>query len=171
MNINDKTSPNQMRILMKRIRTGNYVVSENKETTKHELSMRDMLKITRTRSINEDVEDQEAVEPENKKTVQDQAQEEQKLTARLGDNVDIKFSDLVVTDKYVFFGGTVNNEFIFTYKVPNNEETDGVQFNYFNSFNPDDEENKKIIKEIENYYNEFAAYWMRNAIQKFDNRM
>jgi len=52
--INSKTSPNQMRVFMKRMRTGNFVVSENKDNTKHELSMRDMLKITR--KLNEDVE-------------------------------------------------------------------------------------------------------------------
>ena len=34
--INDKTSPNQMRIFMKRIREGKYV-PQMKGTTKHEL--------------------------------------------------------------------------------------------------------------------------------------
>ena len=52
--LNSKSSPIQMRVLMKRMREGS--VSENQTTPKKNLSMRDMLKITRT--INERVEQQ-----------------------------------------------------------------------------------------------------------------
>ena len=79
--INDKTSPNQMRIFMKRIREGKYV-PQMKGTTKHELTMRDMLKITR--KLNEDVEEPENTEGQkstevSKKTVYDQGEEEEKF--------------------------------------------------------------------------------------------
>ena len=50
--INDKTSPNQMRVLIKRMRDRNYNVSESQEP-KGDLTMRDMLKITRR--LNEDI--------------------------------------------------------------------------------------------------------------------
>ena len=166
--MNNKTTPNQMRVLLHRMR-GEAYVSESKGTTKHELSMRDMLKITRM--LNEDIEGEVNTKPVNKKTAQDQADEEEKLTARLGDDVGIEFTELVVTDKYVFFGGTVNGEIQFVFRVTKDKETSGVQFNYLDDFNPDDEQNELIKKEIEQYFNEFYEYWMRNAIQKFDNEV
>ena len=166
--MNNKTTPNQMRVLLRRMR-GEAYVSESKGTTKHEPSMRDMLKITRM--LNEDIEGEVNTKPVNKKTAQDQADEEEKLTARLGDDVGIEFTELVVTDKYVFFGGTVNGEIQFVFRVTKDKETSGVQFNYLDDFNPDDEQNELIKKEIEQYFNEFYEYWMRNAIQKFDNEV
>jgi len=165
--MNNKSTPDQMRILMKRMRGVPYV-SENKGTTKHELSVRDMLKITR--SLNEDFQpDAENTEPVNKKTDQDQANEEKKIYDRLGEGVNIEFTDLIVTDKYVFFGGEVNGVMIFTFKVTGNKEDSGAKFNYLEGFNPDDEENKRIKDELELYYNDFEEYWMSNAIQKIDN--
>ena len=77
--INNKTSPNQMRVFLKRMRDGKYEVSESQDNKK-ELTMRDMLKITRTRKLNEDVEGEENQDPnKNKKTIYDQANEEEKF--------------------------------------------------------------------------------------------
>ena len=80
--MNNKTKMNETKFLLCKMR-GEPYVSESKGTTKHELSVRDMLKITR--KLNEDIQpetdqsetDQE--KPVNKKNVQDQANEEKKF--------------------------------------------------------------------------------------------
>ena len=178
-NINDKTSPNQMRILMKRMRDGKYVANEG--TTKHELSMRDLLKITRTRKLDEDVmpssnpsdnvpsdsNDEEKSEPNaNKKTVYDQAKEEEKFRNYFNDmNVDIKFIDLKVTDNLIFWGGTIDGVIQFVYKVTPDEKTTGIEFNYLPDFTADNPDNDLIIEKIESYFDIFYKYWRNNVLQ------
>ena len=101
--MNNKTAPNQMRILLKRMRDNNYVVDESQENLKKDLSMRDMLKITRT--LNEQEDDEKKLL--NKKTVYDQSWEEEKFRNFFNDiNVSIKFIDLEVYDNLIFWGGT-----------------------------------------------------------------
>jgi hypothetical protein len=181
-NINSKNSPNQMRTLMKRIREGKYTPN-TQETTKHELSMRDMLKITRNPlKLNEDVmpsnnpQDNvpttDADSPEgqeksnNKKTVYDQANEEEKFRKYFNDmNVDIKFIDLDVYDNLIFWGGTIDGVIQFVYKVTPDEKTTGIEFNYLPDFTADNPDNDLIIKKIESYFDTFYKYWRNNILQ------
>lgn len=173
--INSKTSPNQMRILLKRMRTGNYV-SESKEklfddkngTIKHELSMRDLLKITRTRRLNEQTEEEDDKKKAlNKKTVYDQSNEEEKFRNFFDDmNINIKFIDLEVYDNLVFWGGTIDGVIQFIYKVTPDKKTSGVEFNYLEDFSEDNPDNDEIIKRIENYYETFSKYWRNNMPEK-----
>jgi hypothetical protein len=168
-NINNKTSPNQMRIFMKRIREGRYTPNAYKETTKHELSMRDLLKITRTRKLNEDVEGEDDTDKkaQNKKTVYDQSNEEEKFRNFFNDmNVNIKFIDLEIYDNLVFWGGTVDGVIQFIYKVTPDEKTSGVEFNYLEDFSEDNPDNDKIVKKIESYYDSFYKYWRNNILEK-----
>jgi len=156
--MNDKSTPNQMRVLIKRMRTGNFV-TETKDTTKHELSMRDMLKITR--KLNE----QEEIASANKETVYDQAQEEEKFRNYFRDmNVNIKFIDLEIRNDLVFWGGTIDGVIQFVYKVTADEKTSGVEFNYLEDFSPDNPNNELIAKIIKEYYNIFKKYWRENII-------
>ncbi len=62
--INSKSSPNQMRILMGRMRTGNgnYGINETTGEKKKEMSVRDMLKITR--NLSEQMEDTQTIDAE-----------------------------------------------------------------------------------------------------------
>lgn len=170
-NINDKTSPNQMRVFMKRMRDGKYVVSESQESKK-DLTMRDMLKITR--KLNEDVEgeesgaeDEEKRDPNtNKKTVYDQTQEEEKFRNYFNDmNVDIKFIDLDVYDNLIFWGGTIDGVIQFVYKVTPDEKTTGIEFNYLPDFTADNPDNDLIIKKITSYFDIFYKYWRNNILQ------
>jgi hypothetical protein len=165
-NINDKTSPDQMRILMKRMRTGSdgkCGVSETPEVKKV-LSIKDMLKITR--KLNEDV-DGEAEKPVNKETVYDQPEEEAKFQNFFNDMpVSVKFIDLEVNNNLVFWGGTVNGIIQFIYKVTPDEATSGVEFNYLDDFSPDNPDNDLIIKMIESYYDTFYKYWRNNMLQQ-----
>ena len=169
--MNNKTNPNDMRILLRRMR-GEAYVNENKGTTKHELSIREMLKITR--KLNEDVQP-EVAEPEidqekpvNKKTAQDQATEEQKFkdSFSTGYDINVDFIELEVTDKYVFWGGTINGLIQFVFKVTPDENTSGVEFNYLEGYNEDDPKNDEIIKRVESYYDVFYEYWIDSVIQK-----
>lgn len=190
-NINDKTSPNQMRILMKRMRDmRNNVVENNvneiQDIPKKDLSMRDMLKLTRNRKVNineQDVssnnptdntpvnstipDDKEGTKQINKKTVYDQAKEEEKFRNYFNDmNVDIKFIDLDIYDNLIFWGGTIDGVIQFVYKVTPDEKTTGIEFNYLPDFTADNPDNDLIIKKIESYFDIFYKYWRNNVLQQ-----
>jgi hypothetical protein len=117
-------------------------------------SMRDLLKITR--NLNE---------RENKETVFDQKNEEEKLRDFFKDmNINFNFINLKVFDDLVFWGGTVDGVIQFIYKVTPNEQTSGVEFNYLKDFSPDNPENDEIINRLEEYYNTFYSFWNKNVI-------
>lgn len=161
--INSKSAPNQMRILLKRMHVGSEGnwQSESVEKKKKILSMRDMLKITRT--LNEDSVEKTM----NKRTVYDQPEEEQKFLNIFRDlNVNIKFIDLEIYDSLVFWGGTIDGMIQFIYRVTPDESTSGVEFNYLEDFTPDNPENVEIVKRIEGYYDTFFKYWQNNIIQQ-----
>ena len=154
-NINNKSTSNQMRIFMKRMRNG-YNLNENDSKN---LSMRDMLKITRM--LNEDNDESKI----NKKTVYDQKNEEEKFLNFFRDmNVSIKFSDLVIYDNLIFWGGTIDGIIQFIYKVTPDDATSGVEFNYLEDFTPDNPENDEIISRVESYYDTFYKYWRNNML-------
>lgn len=156
--INNKTTPNQMRVLMKRMHDGKFTVSEN-INPKKDLNMHDMLKIMR--SINENLES----DGENKKTVYDQNDEEEKLRNFFSDmTVSIKLVDLGVYEDLVFWGGTVNGIIRFVYTVTDDENTSGVEFDYLDEFSPDNPENDEIIDRLEIYFNTFYKYWRDNIV-------
>jgi len=159
--INSKTSPIQMRVMMKRVRDGRFTANESKEPAK-DLNVRDMLKITR--DINEGVVSLRE-ETENKKTVYDQSMEEEKFRNFFNDlNVSIKLIDLEVYDNLVFWGGTIDGVIQFIYKVTPDESTSGVEFNYLEDFSPDNPENEEITGRIESYFDTFYKYWRDNVM-------
>lgn len=157
----DKTAPNQMRILLKRMRGESYnpeTKSENRPNK--EMSMRDML--GKTRILNEDQEEKQ----KNKETVYDQPREEEKFLKNFHDiPVSVKFRDLEIFDNLVFWGGTIDGVIQFAYKITPDEATSGVEFNYLDDFSPDNPENEIIIERIENYYESFEKYWRNNLLQ------
>lgn len=160
-NINDKSTPNQMRVLMKRVREGGYVTNETKTHSK-DLTIRDMLKITR--DINEGVVTLNE-ETKNMESVFDQKIEEKKFRDYFDDlNVSIKLIDLEVYDNLIFWGGTIDGVIQFVYKVTPTEDTSGVEFNYLQDFSPDNPENEEITSRIETYFNNFYKYWRDNVI-------
>jgi len=166
--MNDKTTPNQMRILLRRMRGEEFNVNEsNKIVPKKNLNMRDMLKITR--SLNEvEMAGSEIGQEQsaNRKTAYDQSTEEEKFKNYFRDmNVNIKFIDLEVRDNLIFWGGTVDGIIQFVYKVTPDEKTSGVEFNYLDDFSPDNPDNDEIIKKIESYYDLFYKYWRNNMLQ------
>jgi hypothetical protein len=171
--INKKTSPNQMRILMGRIRTGdgNYGINETTGEKKKEMSVRDMLKITR--KLHEEVADTQTVDVEdkkkaiNKETAFDQKNEEQKLVNYFGGDVSFEFKDLEVYDDWVLWSGIVNSVIQFLFVVTRDEITSRVEFNYLQGFSPDNPNNDEIIEKLKAYYDtSFSKYWRNNLIQQ-----
>ncbi len=163
--MNDKSTPNQMRILLRRMRGEEFVVNEETQKPKKDLTMRDMLKITR--KLNEEIEVGDKKKAVNKKTAYDQEIEEEKVRNFFDDmNVNIKFQDLQVYDNLVFWGGTVDGVIQFVYKVTPDERTSGVEFNYLEDFSPDNPDNDAIVSKLETYYDTFYKYWRDNVIQK-----
>jgi len=156
-----------MRILMRRMRDGkNTTIGELTESLpKKELSMRNLLKITR--KLNEDFENttQEPKVRVNKKNVFDQTREEDKFNAFFSnDSVNIKFIELEIYDDLVFWGGTIDGTIQFIYRVTPDEATSGVEFNYLPEFNPENPENQVIIDKVKSYYDSFYKYWRDNAL-------
>jgi hypothetical protein len=159
---NDKPSPNQMRILLRRMRGEKYVAESKKESEKN-LNMRDMLKITR--KLNE--QDERTQDVQNKKTVFDQQAEENKFKNFFKDlNVNVKFDELKVFDNLVFWGGIIDGIIVFTYSVTPDERTSKVTFDYLPDFSPDNPENDEIIKRVKAYYDTFYEYWKDNVVQQ-----
>ena len=161
-NINDKSSPIQMREMMKRVRQGGFTANESTEPKK-EMSVRDMLKITR--NIHEGKVVLNENQGENKKTAYDQGIEEEKFRNFFNDmNVSIKLIDLGVYEDLVFWGGTIDGVIQFVYKVTPDESTSGVEFNYLEDFSPDNPENEEITGRVESYFDTFYKYWRDNVM-------
>ena len=154
----EKSSQMNMRELLGIMRNGYRKVNE---VTKKDLSVRDMLKITRR------LHEENEMKPSNLKNVYDQPQEEQKFLDYFRDiPVNVKFIPLEVYENLVFWGGTVDGIIQFIYKVTPDEDTSGVEYNYLEDFSPDNPENDEIIKRIDAYYETFYKYWQENVLQK-----
>jgi hypothetical protein len=148
--INDMTSPNQMRVFLRKMRMGEDVRIDRVE----DKPMRELLGISR--KLNED----------DKKTIYDQSVEEEKFLNNFKDlNVNVKFEELEVFDNLVFWGGTVDGIIQFTYAVTTDEATSHTEFDYLPDFSEDNPDNLEIISRIEGYYNSFFKYWQENVIQ------
>ena len=103
----------------------------------------------------------------NKITKYDQDREEQKFLDFFRNlNVVVDFIDLEVYDDLIFWGGTVDGNVQFIYKVTHNEKSSGVEFNYLDDFNPQNPGNNQLIEMIEAYYDIFYKYWRDNLIQQ-----
>jgi len=153
--INTKNSPNQMRILINRIREGNYIDESNEIVPNY--SMRDMLKITRklNESDNNDSDIDLAI-PVEEKALRNEFlnvfDKSMKVSVKLRNKIEL-------TKDMGYWGGTINGVIQFVYIATNDEDTSGVKFNYLDGFSPDNPENDEIIKKVESFYNRFYNYW------------
>lgn len=157
-----KTTPNEMRDLLKIMR-GKLFESNilNKNSGYSEMTMRDMLKITRNLNENEE----EKKDLSNKVTIRDVSFVEESIKSSF-ENSDLniyfifpKENDphyLYVDDVFVYWGATINNILMFTYTINLNDNADtGVKYKYIEEGkvleNSDDYE--KIVKKVEEFYN------------------
>jgi len=138
-----------------------FIVSERMDISSRELLKR-MRKLNEVDDENNDNEDLGA----NVKTDLDQSEEEKKFRQYFDDlQVDIDFAGLDVYEKGVFFGGTIDSQIQFSYKVSDIETNSGYDINYLQDFDPNQEDNAEVIKRIESYYNIFYKYWRDNVLQ------
>lgn len=135
---------------------------------KPEKNIRHYLNIMR--NLNEDSPTKKG---ENKITRFDQDQEEEKFKSYINkDDAVIEFIDLEVYDNLVLWGGTINDNFKFFYRVTPNKDTSTFEFKYLDGFDPlgnEAEESDEYVKEqmelfnaVRNYYDKFAKYWREN---------
>lgn len=97
----------------------------------------------------------------------DMKQEEKKMQDFFSDlNVHVKFKYLDVFSDSVFVAGSINDEVQFTFTVTPEEEDNGVDIDYLESFNSEDEENQRVLDKIEAYYSTFYKYWEDNVLTK-----
>jgi hypothetical protein len=124
------------------------------------------------RKLNEVDEDNNSQEDnedlgDNMKTDLDVQEEEKKFTEYFDDlNVDIDFASLDIYEKGIFFGGIIDKQIQFVYKVSDSEANSGYDINYLEDFVPNQEDNAEVIKRIESYYDIFYKYWRDNILQK-----
>ena len=135
---------------------------------KYDLSSRELLK--RMRKLNEIDDENNNTDDEdlgdNLKTDLDQSEEEKKFREYFDDlQVDIDFAGLDVYKKGIFFGGIIDKQIQFVYKISDNEANSGYDINYLEDFDPNQEDNAEVIKRIESYYNTFYKYWRDNVLQ------
>ena len=163
--INKKSTPDQMRVLLKRMREGKYDANEPQEQPKKNLGVRDMLKITRRLHEEEEIEKRNA---SNLKNVYDQPAEEKKFMDYFNDiNISVKFKPLDVYENLVLWDGVVDGIIEFIYSVTPYDDTSKVTFDYLEGYSPDNPKTAEIIERIKTYYEYvFKPYWLENVIQK-----
>ena len=130
----------------------------NKEVK--DLSVRDMLKLTRNHNANKKKDDskiQQKISPTEEKEEQDKFENYFK-----DNNVVVEFESMEVYPYSVFWGGTIDGQIQWVYKVTPDEVTSGVDVNVLEGFQKNDPENEEIIKKLETYYDTFYKYWRDN---------
>ena len=168
---------NDMRSLLGKMRKLNnpnkvqeYTAMGKKNTgVKKEMNMRDMLKITRKKTLNEAA----IKEPV---TSIDKKEEEEKLRNYFNNEVNINFDELVLYNNAVWFGGVINNvlKWVFTVGVDENLNNIEIELLENPTEKTDDVNNVSSVDSIDTiaeklkayYNNEFKPYWIQNHLQK-----
>jgi hypothetical protein len=150
------SSPNEMRKYMAVMRG-----EKPHETTKKDLSMRDLLAITRNLNENTSI---------NQATDIDQKEEEKKMNDFFSDlNVTINYEPLEVYHDKVFFAGVIDGQLAFAFRVTPEEKTSGPDYEATDSFEMNDPDNEKVVKKLEAYYDDFYKYWRDNEFLTDEN--
>ena len=141
-----------MKVLINRVKTNNYIPKQNlKENKPKNLSMRDMLKITR--SLNETF---------NILPIDQATHEKGIKTALNGLKAIPTFNKIELVGDSIFWSGMINDMIAFVYKISSDGSKDGVEFDYDEKLNVGTPETDEIIKAIEDYYNTFFEYYQNN---------
>lgn len=170
---------NDPRALLAKMRNGNHI-QETTMNVEKQPTTQDFVK--KMRKLNEELEEPERV---SLLTPEDQPREEENLNNELeGLNVLTAYIPLEVYNDYVYWGGVVDNDIKFTYRVPPLPGQKGVTFKFKKKTDelpvetgvdsPDAEtvatnndENQEITDIIKDYYErEFFPYWSTNILQR-----
>jgi hypothetical protein len=80
-------------------------------------------------------------------------------------NVSFEYEPFMIVNGGVIWGGTMDGQIQWVYKVTEDDQTSGVEMNFSPDFNPDEGDNKKIVDLIESYYHQFYKYWRDNELE------
>ena len=158
----------------------NFDNKPNTDKPKKEMTMRDMLAITRKKNIHEadmqqvDVTNDGEVDAnfidtsvDSKKTSFDQNSEEEKFRQAIKTfNVDAQFEPIEILDYSVVWNGTIDNQFQWSFLVTPDESVNGAKFNYSENFDENEPDNQELIDTIRSYYDDFYKYWRDNELEK-----
>lgn len=157
------STPIEMRKYLAYMRSGTPIISAKDkvdETKNNDMTMRDMLGKMRKIKDKPLLNLNEGDVSSNQATGIDQSEEESKIRKYFyTNNVTIEFQPLEIFPTGVIFGGTIDGQIQFVYKVTHEEATSGVEVNYLEGFDAQDPENEEVIKKVEDYYNVFYKYW------------
>jgi len=172
--------------MLRRMRNLQKGIIENfeekpKNQPKKEMSIRDMLAITRSKptmnesdnthlDINKDgVTDVNLIDTgvDSKKTAFDQTAEENKFRDAIKDfNVDVDFKPIEILDNSVVWNGTIDNQIQWSFLVTPDENLNGAKFNFAKNFDDTEPDNQKLIDAIRAYYDDFYKYWRDNEVEQ-----
>jgi hypothetical protein len=158
---------NDMRYSLRIMRNLNNGIIESKEPLNEtpkdrHMTMRGML--GKMRKLKEDTNNGLG---QKKTTPFDEKREEEKFLNYFNNNqINVEFIPIEIYDNRVFWGGTIDGQLQFVYKVTPNENTSGYELNYLEGFDKNNPENDDVVKKIQNYYDDFYKYWRDNVIQK-----
>jgi hypothetical protein len=138
-----------------------------KKQSLKEMTMRDMLRITRKKKIQEEDDAIVTSEPiEKELSSLEQEQQQRNMQDYFDDdNVTIKFEPILLYDTGVFWGGTIDGQLKFAYMVTPDESTSGVKIERSPDFDPSNEDNQNVEKKIIDYYDTFYDYWSKNQLE------
>jgi len=131
-----------------------------------EMTMREMLRVTRRNQVHEDLAS--ASNETMEKQLSPSEQEQQQNTMQdyfADDNVTIKFEPILLYDTGVFWAGTIDGQLKFAYMVTPDESTSGVKIERSPDFDPTNEDNQNVEKKIIDYYDTFYDYWSKNQLE------
>lgn len=124
----------------------------------NDLSVRDMLKITRGMNKKKD----KSSIPEKVSPAEEKDEQEKFKNFFKDNNVFVDFQPLEIYSHGVFWGGTIDDQIQWVYKVTPEEISSGVDINVLGGFQKNDPENQEIIEKLESYYDTFYKYFRDN---------
>ena len=136
-----------------------------KKSSLKEMTMRDMLRITRKRQVEEEATASSET-MEKQLSPAEQEQQQQNMQSYFEDeNITIKFEPILLYDSGVFWAGTIDGQLKFAYMVTPDESTSGVKIERSPDFDPTNEDNQNVEKKIIDYYDTFYEYWSKNQLE------
>lgn len=128
-----------------------------------EMTMREMLRITRKNQIEEEISSETT---ERQLSPAEQEQQQRNMQDYFeDDNITIRFEPVLLYDDGIFWAGTIDGQLKFAYMVTPDENTSGVNIERSPDFDPSNEDNQNVEKKIIDYYDSFYEYWSKNQLK------
>lgn len=169
----------EMRELLKRVRNANkgieYTPKKSSQLNEggRNMSIREMKRrMQKAEYLKNDIteaDDNELMGGRQEINSADETNEQEKLQNFLrNNNVTIEFEPFEKYQNGVFWGGTIDGQIMFVYRVTPEETSSGIDIEYLEGFDPNDPENNEIIEKLKRYYNDFYKYWRDSQIYSKD---